>query len=246
MTASSNISEKVQAFDAHGAKVQSMFSDIAPGYDRANRIMSMGTDIRWRKKAVRLLLDQRPEHILDLCAGTLDSTKFIAKQAPQAKIVASDFSAGMVQAGEKTLTAAERAQITTNIADAHNLPFEDESFDALFCAFGVRNLSDLGKAANEKARCLKPGGRLVVLDFFKPTRWWTKSFHNIYNHSVLPAVGWACTGNLQAYRYLPRSIGDFVTANIYANLLGRHGFEQVSCTPLSGGIATMVGAIRSR
>lgn len=242
MASTTKVTESVQAVDAHGERVQAMFSDIAPGYDRANRLMSLGTDIRWRNLAVKVLLENKPQDILDLCAGTLDSSKAIAKKAPQARIMASDFSAGMVQAGERSLNAKEREQIQTQIADAHHLPFEDNAFDALFCAFGVRNLSDLAQASKEKARCLRPGAKLVVLDFFKPTQWWTKSFHHVYNHSVLPLVGWACTGNLEAYRYLPRSIGDFVTAQDYAVLLGAHGFQDVRCKALSGGIATLVHA----
>lgn len=242
MTSPSTIKEAVQAVDAHGERVQAMFTDIAPGYDRANRLMSLGTDIRWRNKAVRALLDRNPTRILDLCAGTLDSSKAIASKAPHAKIIASDFSAGMLAAGAKTLSESQRGQIQTNIADAHHLPFKDSSFEALFCAFGVRNLSDLTQATREQARCLEAGGRLVILDFFKPTRWWTKGFHGIYNHSVLPLVGWACTGNLEAYRYLPRSIGDFVSAKEYQQLLERCGFEELQVTPLSGGIATLVCA----
>lgn len=237
--------EQVQALDAHGERVQAMFSDIAPGYDRANRLMSLGTDVRWRDKAVRALLKQDPQDILDLCAGTLDSSKAIARRAPQARIVGSDFSAGMIAAGERTLTAREREQIRTQIADAHDLPFARDAFDAVFCAFGVRNLSDLERASRETARCLRPGGRFVVLDFFRPNRWWTKSFHTIYNNSVLPLVGWACTGNLAAYRYLPRSIGAFVSAEQYAQLLQRCGFSHVQCTQLSTGVATMVVATRA-
>lgn len=244
MTARTPVTEQVQAVDTHGEQVQAMFSDIAPGYDRANRLMSLGTDVRWRNRAVKELLQHDPRNILDLCAGTLDSSKAIAKMAPRAKIMGSDFSAGMIRAGEATLSAQQRTQIQTQIADAHHLPFEDQQFDALFCAFGVRNLSDLAQATKEKARCLTPGAQLVVLDFFRPTQWWTKSFHSVYNHSVLPLVGWACTGNLEAYRYLPRSIGDFVTAPEYAAILKQHGFESVRCQPLTGGIATMVCARR--
>ena len=236
--------EEIQAIDEHGAKVQAMFSAIAPGYDRANRWMSLGTDVRWRRRGVARLGEVAPQKILDLCAGTLDSSKEIHRAYPEAEIIGGDFSAGMLAAGERTLTASQRAKIHPQQLDAHHLPFENASFDALFCAFAVRNLSDLERATAEKARCLRPGGQLVILDFFRPQSVWTKSFHGIYNHSVLPIVGWICTGNREAYRYLPRSIGKFVSDDQYAALLEKHGFESITIERLTGGIATLVSARR--
>lgn len=237
--------EQVRAIDEHGQKVQAMFSDIAPGYDRANRLMSMGTDVRWRNRAVSYLVQDRPHNILDLCAGTLDSSKAIHRAAPQASIIGGDFSAGMLAEGEKTLRGSQKQKIRAQQLDAHNLPFEDQRFDALFCAFGARNLSKLEEASREMARCLSPGGRLVVLDFFRPEKLWTRSFHNLYNHSVLPVVGWFCTGNWAAYRYLPQSIGRFCSDREYADLLGSIGFENPQIIALSGGIASIVTAQRS-
>lgn len=244
--------ETVPTVDAHGARVQRMFSDIAHGYDRANRWMSLWIDVLWRRKAVADLLpadavptpDRRPR-ILDLCAGTLDSTLEIHRRYPDADVVGGDFSAGMLAHGTTKLHGAAAERVTPKQMDAHALPEDDDSLDAIFCAFGVRNLSDLPRATAEQARCLRPGGRLVVLEFFRPSRLVTRLFHGIYNRTVLPLVGWLATGNLDAYLYLPRSIGTFERVEDYVALLERGGFRDVRIRPLTLGIACIVEAARS-
>ena len=187
-----DVPEAVQALDPHGARVQHMFSDIAHGYDQANRVMSMGIDVRWRRRAVTGMVPEgspggaRRARILDLCAGTLDSTLEIHRQYPEADITAGDFSANMLARGREKLDAAAAARITTRDMDAHNLPEKTGSFDALFCAFGVRNLSDLERATAEMARCLRAGGRLTVLEFFRPTELSTRVFHALHKPRGAP------------------------------------------------------------
>jgi demethylmenaquinone methyltransferase / 2-methoxy-6-polyprenyl-1,4-benzoquinol methylase len=242
--------ESVDAIDEHGRRVQAMFSDIAPGYDRANRLMSLGTDVRWRRRAVATVLPadagERPR-ILDLCAGTLDSSFEIHRAHPHADVVGGDFSTGMLAAGRRRLaregaSAAER--ITPKHMDAHEIPEPHASFDAAFVAFGVRNLSDQPRAAREMARVLRPGGKLTVLEFFRPTAATTRVFHGIYNRTVLPLVGWACTGNLDAYLYLPRSMGGFLSVDEYVALLRASGFSRVEHQTLTFGVASIVRAYR--
>lgn len=248
---------EIETFDEHGSRVQAMFSDIAPGYDRANRIMSAGTDIRWRRKAVASLLPAIPgvdtrdgagARILDLCAGTLDSTLAIHKRYPAAELIGGDFSAGMLETGERRVAELGGpeavAKITARQMDAHDLPITDASLDAIFCAFGARNLSDLELASREQLRCLRPGGQLVVLEFLRPTALATRVFHTVYNHTVLPVVGWACTGNIDAYLYLPRSIGAMLSAVQYRELLERVGFEAVEVETLTLGLSSIVRARR--
>ena len=249
---------EIATLDEHGRQVQAMFSDIAHGYDRANRIMSAGTDVRWRRKAVSTLLPARCDgreldrdtgagaRILDLCAGTLDSTVEIHRRYPEAELIGGDFSAGMLETGIRRIAAMGDPQAIARISpqrmDAHALPLADASLDALFCAFGVRNLSDLRLGCAEQLRCLRPGGQLVVLEFFRPSGWATRAFHAVYNRTVLPVVGWACTGNLDAYLYLPRSIGDMRTSAEYVSLLGEVGFEQIEVEDLTFGVASIVRA----
>lgn len=245
---------EIETLDEHGRLVQAMFSDIAPGYDRANRLMSMGTDVRWRRRAVDTVLPEslaetaraegRRPQILDLCAGTLDSTMEIHRRHPDADLVGGDFSLGMLQAGEKHLSGAARARIEAKQMDAHDLPEPDGRFDGLFCAFGVRNLSDLPRGSREMFRVLRPGGRLTVLEFFRPASPVTRLFHGIYNRTVLPVVGWACTGNLGAYLYLPKSIGAFERVEDYAALLEQVGFVNIQVEPLTMGVASIVRATK--
>jgi demethylmenaquinone methyltransferase/2-methoxy-6-polyprenyl-1,4-benzoquinol methylase len=245
---------EIPTFDEHGRQVQAMFSDIAHGYDRANRIMSAGTDVRWRRRAVASLLPERPGldtetgaggRILDLCAGTLDSTLEIHRRYGEAALIGGDFSAGMLDAGLRRIAArqpAALARIEARRMDAHALPVDSASLDAIFCAFGIRNLSDLRVAGAEQLRCLAPGGQLVVLEFFRPTAWTTRAFHAVYNRTVLPLVGWACTGNLDAYLYLPRSIGQMCTAAEYLELLAELGFVELEAEPLTFGVASIIRA----
>jgi ubiquinone/menaquinone biosynthesis methyltransferase len=236
----------VPAIDRHGQRVQAMFDSIAPGYDRANRLMSAGTDVRWRRRAVASLLPESSAGagatILDLCAGTLDSTLEIHRRYPEATLIAGDFSPGMLATGRARVAALGIQTITAIAMDAHDLPLADESVDALFCAFGARNLSDLDRACAEQLRVLRPGGQLVVLEFFRPQAALTRAFHAVYNHTVLPVVGWACTGNLDAYLYLPRSIGAFRSADAFVDLLAQVGFVDARVTPLTLGVASIVRA----
>lgn len=246
------VAESIDAIDAHGQKVQAMFTDISHGYDLANRLMSLGTDIRWRRRAVATLVPAQdeaaspttPPQILDLCAGTLDSTRAILRAYPTATLVGGDFSAGMLAVGAAQLTETERAHITPQHMDAHALPADDAKFDAIFCAFGVRNLSDVPRATREALRTLRPGGQLTVLEFFRPRALLTRAFHAVYNRTVLPLVGWMCTGNLDAYLYLPRSIAAFRDVGDYAQILEEAGFEDVRVEPLTFGVANIVRARR--
>ena len=241
--------ESVAAIDDHGRRVQAMFSDIAPGYDRANRLMSFGIDVRWRRQAVRTLLPEgtapSDARILDLCAGTLDSSLEIHRAHPRATSVGGDFSAGMLETGAARLDGTAAEHIEPKQMDAHALPEPDGSLDAIFCAFGIRNLSDLPRATAEQWRTLRPGGQLTILEFFRPRHAFTRMVHGIYNHTVLPVVGWACTGNLGAYRYLPRSIGAFDTLPDYVALLEQQGFVNVRTQTLTMGVAAIVQATKA-
>lgn len=235
----------VPPVDAHGEKVQHMFGRIAHGYDRANRWMSLGIDVRWRRSAV---MELRPDparerpRLLDLCAGTMDSSVEIHRQLPHADVIAGDFSAAMLERGKDKLVGTAGERITPRVMDAHDLPEDDDSLDGIFCAFGMRNVSDLHRATAEQARCLRPGGRLVVLEFFRPTTVVPRVMHALYNRTVLPVVGWLATRDWEAYTYLPRSIGGFSTVEAYGELLRAHGFCNVEARPLSLGMAWRVSA----
>ena len=232
--------------DDHGVTVRGMFDRIAGGYDRANHWMSLWTDVRWRRLAVDALAldgwDVEHPQVVDLCAGTMDSSLAIHQRYPSADIIAGDFSAAMLQAGQSKLVGEAGRRITPRTMDAHALPVPDNSQHGLFCAFGIRNVSDLARATAEQVRVLVGGGRLVVLEFFQPRRGLARVMHGVLGRTVLPAVGWLATGELEPYRYLPRSINGFSDVDSYTDLLRRAGFADVVAQPLTMGLAWVVSA----
>jgi demethylmenaquinone methyltransferase/2-methoxy-6-polyprenyl-1,4-benzoquinol methylase len=203
--------------------------------------MSAGIDVVWRKKAITRLLAGLGEApcLLDLGAGTLDGALEIARRAPGARVAAADFAAEMLRAGRKKLPAG--AAIETHAADGHHLPYADAAFDGAFSAFCVRNLRDLRQGLAELRRVVRPGGRVVILEFLRPDK--RRFFFDLYNAHVLPLVGWAVTGDRAAYRYLPDSIAVFRSPEEFVALLREVGFSEAEPSPLfPSGIASMVVA----
>ncbi|HEY4187846.1 MAG TPA: class I SAM-dependent methyltransferase, partial [Polyangia bacterium] len=159
--------------DGAGRSPQAMFNHIAPRYDRANRIMSAGVDIFWRRKAIpRLLEGLGPTpRLLDLGAGTLDGALEIVRRAPGAVVIAADFAREMLRAGRSKLSTDDlKARVAPQVADGQALPYRTGAFDGAFSAFCVRNLSDLPQGMRELRRVVRPGGRIAILEFFRPAR----------------------------------------------------------------------------
>jgi demethylmenaquinone methyltransferase/2-methoxy-6-polyprenyl-1,4-benzoquinol methylase len=231
--------------DGAGRSPQQMFDQIAERYDRANRIMSAGVDIFWRRKAIPRLLEGLGEspRILDLGAGTLDGALEIARRVPGATVIAADFARQMLRAGRGKLdTPTLQARVLPQVADGHALPYASGAFDGAFSAFCVRNLSDLPRAMGELRRVVRPGGRIAILEFFRPARP-RLFFDKFYNAKVLPLLGWAASGDREAYRYLPASIAAFSSLDEYAQLLRDAGFTDVDARPLfPSGVASLVVA----
>jgi demethylmenaquinone methyltransferase/2-methoxy-6-polyprenyl-1,4-benzoquinol methylase len=229
------------SLSASGADVRGMFDRIASRYDRANRVMSAGVDVLWRRRAIRELLAGLGEAptILDLGAGTLDGAIEIRRRRPGARVCAADFARNMLVAGKRKPAAAA---IAAQVADAHALPFREAAFDGAFSAFCVRNLRALPRAMGELRRVIRPGGRLAVLEFFKPAR--RRPFWDgLYNARVLPLVGRLVTGDAAAYQYLPESIAEFVSREAFAAELLTAGFVRVVGRDLfPGGVASLVVA----
>jgi demethylmenaquinone methyltransferase/2-methoxy-6-polyprenyl-1,4-benzoquinol methylase len=228
-----------------GRSVQEMFDRIAPRYDAANRVMSAGVDIFWRKKAIKRLLRELGDtpRLLDLGAGTLDGALEMIGRTPRATVVAADFAREMRRAGRAKLDSDElRARVSPQIADGHALPYATAAFDGAFSAFCVRNLTELPRAMRELRRVVRPGGRIAILEFFRPERP-RFFFDRIYNAHVLPLLGWAVSGDREAYRYLPASIAGFRSREEYAALLREVGFAEVDARPLfPSGVASLVVA----
>ncbi len=227
--------------DEHAREVRGMFDRIAPTYDRLNRLLSFGVDTHWRKRAVRELTGSAPGAVLDLCSGTMDFAPLLVEAFPGERVVASDFAGEMLERGKHKAPGVERV-----VADAMNLPFEDGSFSRIVCGFGVRNLSDPGKGVREAFRVLAPGGRLVVLEFFRPTRISTRLFHKAYGDVVLPNVGAWVSGDRDAYGYLSKSMKAFLSRDEYVSVLVREGFVSVRGMDLTLGVASIVRGDKPR
>lgn len=219
--------------------VRRMFDRIARRYDRANRLMSMGIDLRWRRRALHTLLaDLGPTpRMLDLGAGTLDGSLEILRITPQARVVAADFARQMLLAG-RTKPGAQA--VTTHAADGHCLPYGAGVFDGAFSAFCVRNLRDRPVALAELRRVVRPGGRIAILEFFRPVR--SRPFiDGLWNRRVLPLIGWVVSGDRAAYRYLPDSIARFASRAEFEDELRVAGFCEVTGNDFfPGAVASLV------
>lgn len=200
--------------------VRAMFDRLAPRYDLANRVLSLGLDQWWRKQALDQLEGRITGQMLDLCAGTLDLTRALLDRGA-AHVHAADFSQAMLDAGRGKFAAD--APVSLSCCDARNLPFEDGQFDGIIAGFGLRNVPEVHKALAECARVLRPGGRLVVLDFFQPTTVTAKVLQGSYNTVVLPVVGGLVTGYAAAYRYLSQSIEAWCTRQEFEAMLADQG-----------------------
>ncbi|MAY81697.1 MAG: hypothetical protein CL930_13070 [Deltaproteobacteria bacterium] len=202
--------------------VRAMFNDIAPKYDTANRVLSLGLDQWWRRRAIKALGESRTGVVLDLCAGTLDLSRMLIDEGAT-RVIAADFAEDMLASGSHKFTDVDPIEIMC--ADARELPIEDNSVDGIICGFGLRNVPELHRALAECARVLRPGGTIVVLDFFQPIGFIPRLLQGTYNRLIVPTVGGIITGFGDAYRYLNQSIDAFYTADEFASQLHDVGIE---------------------
>ncbi len=232
--------------DTSGKKKQvaRMFDNISGNYDFLNHFLSFGIDIGWRKKAISLLIKEHPRLILDVATGTGDFAIQALKLKPE-KVIGIDISEGMLEVGRKKMIARGYDQvIELRSGDSENLPFLENNFDAIIVGFGVRNFEDLRKGLTEMLRVLKPGGRLVVLEFSKPTAWYFKPLYHFYFKFVTPAIGKAFSKDSEAYSYLPESVQAFPDGKEFTAILDELGYKNTSCRPLTFGISSLYTGIK--
>lgn len=226
-------------------QVQRIFSEIAPRYDLLNHVLSMNIDRAWRRKAVNLLdWEREPEGtFLDACAGTYDlSLELSGRAAFAGKVVASDFAQPMLVTGAGKL---EGQPVTPVCGDSLRLPFPDATFAGATVGFGVRNLSDLARGLSELHRVLKPGARLVVLEFTTPPNALVRAGYLFYFHRILPLVGRIVSGHPWAYTYLPESVKEFPGPDTLAGMFADAGFRDPGYRLLTFGIAAIHWGVRS-
>lgn len=228
--------------DKHSSKkaqVAEMFDNISARYDLLNHVLSLGIDILWRKKAVKILKKEKPKYILDIATGTADFAIEALSLRPK-KVIGVDISEGMLSKGrEKIDKIRANSVITLESGDSENLRFEDASFDAITVAFGVRNFEHLEKGLSEMARVLRPGGLAVILEFSQPTHTPFKQLYRFYFRNILPGIGKVISKDQAAYTYLPESVDHFPYGQAFCDIADRNGFKNTTCIPLTFGISSI-------
>jgi|EP01086_Lenisia_limosa_P001065 demethylmenaquinone methyltransferase/2-methoxy-6-polyprenyl-1,4-benzoquinol methylase len=216
-----------------------MFDTISKEYDGLNRVISFGIDIKWRKKAVQLVADTNPNIILDIATGTGDLAINLAETNAE-KIIGLDISEGMLNVGkEKILNKSLQDRIEMVVGDSENLPFEDNTFDAITVGFGIRNFETLEKGLAEILRVLKPGGIFVILETSVPTKTPFKQGYNLYTKNIMPLIGKLFSKDRSAYKYLSDSASVFPYGETLNNILREIGFINVVNRPQTFGVATI-------
>jgi demethylmenaquinone methyltransferase/2-methoxy-6-polyprenyl-1,4-benzoquinol methylase len=220
-------------------EVAEMFNNISAKYDFLNHFLSLGIDKLWRKKAVKMLRSVNPTRILDIATGTGDFALESLVLKPT-QIVGLDISSGMLEHGRvKMKKKGVDHIITMQQGDSEDIPYEDNYFDGLTVGFGVRNFENLEKGLGEMLRVVRPGGKLIILEFSKPKKFPIKQLFAFYSKNIIPILGKSISKDSNAYTYLPESVAAFPEGKNFENILAKVGFKDISSTLVSGGIATI-------
>ena len=225
-------------------QVAQMFDNISHRYDFLNHFLSLGIDKIWRKKAVKLIKQQSPKYILDVATGTADFAIETISCSP-ITVTGVDISEGMLEKGRQKIKRKGLQEVVQlKYGDSEDLPFEDESFDAIIVGFGVRNFENLSLGLSEMKRVLKKNGQVAILELSKPKNFPIKQLYQFYFKVILPVVGRLFSKDSSAYTYLPDSVQAFPEGDEFGDILSSLGYNNVEIKPLSGGIATIYYAIK--
>lgn len=220
-------------------QVAKMFDNISSNYDFLNHFLSLGIDILWRKKAIKQLRTLKPKQLLDVATGTGDFAIEALKLNPD-KIIGVDISEGMLDMGRKKMKERKLDdRIELIHGDSENLPFDENKFDGVIVAFGVRNFENLENGLAEMLRVVRPGGKVVILEFSKPARFPFKQLYSFYFKFVLPKIGRWISRDNAAYSYLPESVQAFPDGKNFISILNRVGYKNTECKPLTFGISSL-------
>jgi demethylmenaquinone methyltransferase / 2-methoxy-6-polyprenyl-1,4-benzoquinol methylase len=233
--------------DAQASKksqVAQMFNSIAGKYDFLNHFLSAGIDIYWRKQAVKIMGQNKPALLLDIATGTGDFAIEALQLNPQ-KIIGVDISEGMLAVGQEKIKKKNlTGKIELQLGDSENLAFADNTFDGTMAAFGVRNFENLTQGLSEMYRVLKPGGRIVILEFSKPQAFPFKQVYNFYFKQILPVFGKLISKDQSAYTYLPESVQAFPDGPDFINILKQVGFKNTQWHSLTFGISSIYTGLK--
>ena len=219
-----------------------MFNNISGKYDLLNHTLSLGIDILWRKKAIKLLAPYKPQRILDIATGTADFAIEAMSLKPE-QVIGVDISEGMLEVGKQKISKKQLQEvIQLELGDSENLRFEDNIFDAVIVAFGVRNYEHLEKGLSEMFRVTKPGGHVMIIEFSKPQRFPVKQLYNFYFKSILPNIGKYVSKDDAAYTYLPESVEAFPDGKDFLSILKKVGYKETKWIPLTLGISSIYWA----
>ncbi|MDC1505745.1 MAG: bifunctional demethylmenaquinone methyltransferase/2-methoxy-6-polyprenyl-1,4-benzoquinol methylase UbiE [Winogradskyella sp.] len=243
------MSEKVKPYkDSEATKkaqVTQMFDTISKEYDGLNRVISFGIDIKWRNKVVKIVKEKKPNNILDIATGTGDLAISLTHTSAK-EIIGLDISDGMLEVGrQKISTKKLDGIISMVIGDSEDLPFKDNTFDAITVAFGVRNFENLEKGLSEILRVLKPHGIFVILETSVPTNPLYRFGYNTYSRFILPTIGKLFSKDQVAYKYLSESASVFPYGEALNNILRKTGFNNVKDLPQTMGVATIYTATKA-
>jgi demethylmenaquinone methyltransferase/2-methoxy-6-polyprenyl-1,4-benzoquinol methylase len=236
--------EKVTPYkDSNAGKkqqVEEMFDNISGNYDGLNRVISLGTDVKWRRKVLRLISEKKPQTILDIATGTGDLAILFAKNIDAKEIVGLDLSDGMLSVARKKVENSEiGGKINFVKGDSEFLPFADNSFEAITVSFGIRNFENLEIGLSEIYRVLTPRGRLVILETSVPTKFPWKQGYHVHSKCILPVIGKLFSKDKKAYGYLSKSASIFPFGEKLNNILRKIGFIDVENKPQTFGVATI-------
>ena len=219
-------------------QVQEMFDGISGQYDFLKRFRARGIEQSWRRKAIRMLMEEKADNVLDVATGTADFA-IAAHRAGAKEVTGIDLSEGMLSIGREKLRRKGLEQIRLLQGDSENLPFEDNSFDAVIVAFGVRNFENLSKGLKEMNRILRPGGRAIILEFSNPKKFPVKQLYSFYFRYILPVWGRMLSKHKSAYTYLPESVKSFPEEGAFNQLMLEAGFRESADRRLSFGICSI-------
>jgi demethylmenaquinone methyltransferase/2-methoxy-6-polyprenyl-1,4-benzoquinol methylase len=235
----------MKTYSLHPESIRNLFNNIAPTYDFLNHLLSLRRDVYWRKAAVRELRGHRG-WVLDLATGTGDvAMEIIRQECQERKVFGLDFSEPMVRRGLEKLSKKHLLpKVALGLGDALFLPFPGNTFSGSIMAFGLRNIPAKGQALSEMVRVVKPGGKVVILEFTFPRKGLMRRLYPVYFKRILPGIGGWISGDRGAYAYLPESVFHFRYAEEYEDLMRKSGLTNVFFRQLTGGIVSIISGIK--